>query len=69
MIYWVAIEEVPSKKEQDENNAMPKLVLPPVAVSARDDKDAAIKVALDPANATILKDVDKNRMSVVVRPF
>ena len=69
MIYWVAIEELPSKKEQEESTAMPKLVLAPVAVSARDDKDAALKVALDPKNADMLKDVDKNKMSVSVRPF
>lgn len=69
MIYWVAIEELPTNKEKEEANAMPKLVLAPTAVSARDDKDAALKVALDPMNAQLLKDVDKNRISVVVRPF
>lgn len=69
MIYWVAIEELPSKKEQEENSALPKLVLSPVAVSARDDKDAALKVALNPDNAKLLEGVDRNRISVVVRPF
>lgn len=65
-IYWVAIEEVPTKKEIEEQNALPKLVLPPTAVEARDDKDAAIKVALDnPA----LKDISRDKMLVSVRPF
>ena len=33
-------------KEKDENNAMPKLILEPTAVVARDDKDAALKIAM-----------------------
>lgn len=65
-IYWVAIEEVPTKKEIEEENALPKLIVPPVAVEARDDKDAAIKVAMDnPA----LKGVNRDKLLVVVRPF
>jgi len=66
MIYWVAIEELPTKKDADENNALPKLILPPTAVIARDDKDAALKVALE--NDSI-KDADRNRLNVIVRPF
>lgn len=66
MIYWVAVEEVPTKKEAEETSALPKLILAPTAVEARDDKDAALKVAL---NNPVLKDADPNRINVVVRPF
>lgn len=66
MIYWVAIEEIPTKKEMDEQNALPKLVLQPVAVEARDDKDAAVKVAI--GNKEI-EGIDRNRLQVVVLPF
>ena len=66
MIYWVAVEEVPTKKEQEEQGALPKLLLAPVAVEARDDKDAALKVAL---NNPVLKDANMDKIQVVVRPF
>ena len=66
MIYWVAIEELPTKKETEEQNALPRLVHGPVAIEARDDKDAAIKVAIGNKE---LEGIDKNRLQVVVRPF
>lgn len=66
MIFWVAIEEMPTKKEQEEQNALPKLILPPTAIEARDDKDAALKVAL---NNPALKDANMDRLQVSVRPF
>jgi len=66
VIYWVAIELMPTKKEVEETNALPKLIVPPVAVEARDDKDAAIKVAM---NNEALKGVDQDKLTVLVRPF
>ena len=66
MIYWVAVEEIPTKKETEEQGLLPRLVLAPVAVEARDDKDAALKVALSNDS---LKGLDANRINVVVRPF
>ena len=66
MIYWVAVELMPSKKEVEEESALPKLIVPPVAVEARDDKDAAIKVAM---NSDALKGVDQDKITVHVRPF
>ena len=69
MIYWVAIEEVPTKKESEEQSSLPKLILAPMAVEARDDKDAALKVALDPEVGKKLEGVDRNRITVIVRPF
>ena len=65
-IFWVAVEELPTKKEQEETGSLPKLVVPPVAVTARDDKDAAIKVAM---GNDLLKGVNKDRLQVSVRPF
>mgnify|MGYP001566304383 CR=1 FL=1 len=66
-IYWVAVEELPTKKEADEANALPKLILPPVAVEARDDKDAALKVAM--AHPDMIKSANQDRLQVLVRPF
>jgi len=65
-IYWVAVEEIPTRKDQEDKSALPKLVLPPTAVVARDDKDAALKVALGKEE---LKNYDQNRLNVIVRPF
>lgn len=64
-IYWVAVEEVPTKKDAEEGKVT-KLILQPTAVSARNEQEAAIKVALD--NET-LKGIDRDRMQVSVRPF
>ena len=66
MIYWVAVEELPTKKDQEELAAMPKLIVPPTAVEARDDKDAALKVAM---GNEALKGANKDRLQVSVRPF
>ncbi len=67
MIYWVAVEEIPTKKEREETAALPKLIFEPIAVEARDEKDAAIRVALQ--NPDKFKGVDKYRLQVVVSPF
>ena len=46
-IFLVAVIEQPTKKAREEENAMPKLILEPTAVIARDDKDAALKIAMN----------------------
>jgi len=66
MIYWVAVEELPTKKEQDEENALSKLILEPTAIIARDEQDAALRVALDNPKIT---NINKDKLKVVVRPF
>ena len=66
MIFWVAVEELPTKKAAEEENALPKLIIQPVAVEARDDKDAALKVAMD---NEVLKGANRDRLQVVGRPF
>jgi len=65
-IYLVAVIEQPTKKEKDENSAMPKLILEPTAVIAKDDKDAALKVAMKNEK---LRGLDQDRLEVIVRPF
>ena len=66
MLYEVAVLELPTKKDEEERNALPRLVIAPTAVVARDDRDAAIKVALE---AQEIRDADKDRLQVLVRPF
>ena len=65
-IFMVAGMVMPRKKEVEEDGALPKLVMEPKAIIARDDKDAAIKAVMD---CPELKDVDRDRLEVVVRPF
>lgn len=65
-IFWVAIEELPTKQEQEEQSLLPKLLVVPTAVEARDDKDAALKVAID---HPMLKGINRDKLQVLVRPF
>ena len=64
MLYEVAILEMPTKKELEENSAAEKLVFGPKAVIARDAQSAAVTAVLD----NDVK-VDKTRMNILVRPF
>lgn len=66
MLYWVVIKEVPTKKDKEENGTLDKIVVQPVCVEARDDKDAALRVALD---NEVVKGIDRERLQVVVCPF
>lgn len=65
-LFLVAAIVNPTKKEHEEDNALSKIVMRPKPIIARDDKDAAIKVIMDSEE---LKDVDRDKLEVVVRPF
>ena len=65
-IFLVAVIKQPTKKAKDEENALPKLILEPTAVIARDDKDAALKIAM---KSEKLKGLDQDKLEVIVRPF
>lgn len=65
-LYEVAVIELPTQKDEKENSALPRLIIPPTAVIARNDRDAAIKVAL---NNPVISDADPNRLEILVRPF
>ncbi len=60
-IYWVAVILTPEKKD-----GMKKLAMVPTAVIAKDENDASIRAVVD---CEELKNVDRDRMEVVVRPF
>jgi len=64
-VYEVIVLER-SKKVKDEEEQPPKLVLGPTAVVARNEQDAAIKTILGEDN---LKEIDKDRLELKVRPF
>lgn len=66
MLYEVAIIELPMKKK-DEDAGKETLLLAPTCVIAKDSQGAAIEAVL--ANSDKLKDIDRSRMSVLVRPF
>ena len=66
MLYEVAIIEQP-KVSKDDPAGADVLVLPPTCVIAKDTQGAAIEAVL--SNAEKLKDVDRQRMQVLVRPF
>ena len=66
-LYEVAILELPTKKEVEEHGTPEKLVFGPKAVVAQDEQQAAISAVMDTTED--LKDIDRQRMQVLVRPF
>lgn len=66
MLYWVAAIEEPTKKQKDEEGKEETLIMQPKIAIAKDEKTAAIKVAMD---AEELKGKDLNKIQIVVRPF
>lgn len=66
-LFEVAIMEVPTKKDAEENRAEERLAFGPIFVVARDTQAAAIKAVMEhPEDAA---KVDKSKMAVLVRPF
>lgn len=67
MLFEVAIisKELHNLKEHDKFEE--RLVFGPKAVVAKDDRAAAISAVID--NAEQLKDIDREQMEVLVRPF
>ena len=64
-LFWVcAFERQPKKKDEEEQ--MPKLILQPKCILAKDDKSAAIKAMRDEES---LKTCDIDRLEIAVRPF
>ncbi len=68
MLFEVAILEKPTKKEIEEQGKTERLVFGPKAVVANDSESAAISAVLDGDNGEKLE-VDRSRMTVLVRPF
>lgn len=64
-LYWVAVLELPKKISKDEVEGTPRLIGEAKLLLARNEQDAALKFAL----SADLKDVDKDRVEVFVRPF
>jgi hypothetical protein len=68
-LYEVAILEQPTKNEK-EDGASEKLVFGPRAVVARDEQAAAVSAVLDQRDADDHHiEVDRSRMTILVRPF
>ena len=67
MLFEVAILEKPTKKEQEDGKSE-RLVFGPRAVVANDSQSAAIAAVLDGDNGSKIE-VDRSRMTVLVRPF
>jgi hypothetical protein len=68
MLYEVAILEKPTKKEIEDEGKAERLVFGPKAVIANDAQSAAIAAVLDGDNGSKIE-VDRSRMTVLVRPF
>jgi hypothetical protein len=68
MLFEVAILEKPTKKEVEDEGKTERLVFGPKAVIANDSQSAAIAAVLDGDNGTKIE-VDRSRMTVLVRPF
>lgn len=65
MLYEVALIEKPTAKQLEEG-AVEKLILPPTAVIAKDDKAAAVMAVV--LNKEKIEG-DLSRVEVLVRPF
>jgi hypothetical protein len=68
-LFQVAVLEMPKRGKTDEETSSraPIVKLEPVTVVAKNEQDAAIKVAM--SNASKFAGIDQDRMEVVVRPF
>jgi len=67
MLFEVAILEKPTKKDAEDGKSE-RLVFGPKAVIANDSQSAAIAAVLDGDNGSKIE-VDRSRMTVLVRPF
>lgn len=65
MLYEVALIEKPTKKGIEEGECE-KLILPPTAVIASDDKSAGVQAVMQNKDKIT---GDLNRVEVLVRPF
>jgi hypothetical protein len=65
MLYEVALIEKPTKKEQ-EDGKVERLILPPTAVIASDDRSAGVQAVMQNKDKI---DADLSRVEVLVRPF
>jgi hypothetical protein len=66
-LYEGAILEQPTKKEMDEENKTERLVFGPKAFTARNPASASMVLGQLAADA--VKDVDVNKLEVLIRPF
>lgn len=67
MLFEVAIVENPTNEAMEKRNELEKVVLEPTTVVASDQAAAGITAIMD--NTEKLKDCDKSRLQVLVRPF
>jgi hypothetical protein len=65
-LFQVAVLET-QKVSKDEKEKAPRIVIEPICVVARNEQDAAIKVAM--TSTSKLKGIDQDQLEVVVRPF
>jgi len=65
-LFEVAILEAPSRKAA-EDGATERLAFPPTFVISKDPQSAAHRAVME--NPDKVKDLDKARMQVLVRPF
>jgi hypothetical protein len=66
MLFEVAIVQKPTKKEMAGGQGE-AIVLNPTAIVAQDEQAAAINAVLD--HGEKIRDIDRTRMEVYVRPF
>lgn len=67
-LFEIAILQQPTKKEIEEGTGNEKLIFGPTSVLARDKDSAALNALLDNEGA-IPKNVDRQRIQVLIRPF
>ena len=66
MIYWVAaLQKAKKKKDEKDEDRKEELLLSPRAITAKNDRAAAFKVA----RMKDLASADPDRVEILVRPF
>lgn len=65
-VFEVLIIEHP-KKKKDEEEGLARIVVPTITLVAKDGQQAAMNIVMD--NADKLKECDRNKIEVLVRPF
>lgn len=69
MVYEVVMVELPSKKQIEEEGTIERLLLPPTAIVAKSEADAAMRIGLTSEARLAMEGVNPDRVEVYVRPF
>lgn len=65
-LFEIAILEVPTKKQMEDEGKKARIVVEPTCILAKDEQTALMRLAKD---GKIPSDADEDRLNVLIRPF